>query len=55
MTKRKHYSAANISDEAKTMITQLYQVQHATGKLRREFVADMNQAGYEFSESQLDR
>lgn len=55
MTKRKHYSAANISDDAKTMIAQLYQVQHAKGKLRREFVADMNQAGYKFSESQLDR
>jgi transposase len=55
MTKKKTYSAASISDDAKTMIAQLYQVQHAKGKLRREFVADMNQAGYKFSESQLDR
>lgn len=55
MTKRKTYAAANISDDAKTMIAQLYKVQHAKGKLRREFVADMNQAGYRFSESQLDR
>ena len=55
MTKTKTYAAANISDEAKTMIAQLYQVQHAKGKLRREFVMDMNQAGYKFSESQLDR
>jgi len=37
------------------MIAQLYQVQHAKGKLRREFVADMSEAGYRFSESQLDR
>ncbi len=43
------------SDDAKTMITKLYQVQHAKGKLRRDFVADMNKAGYKFSESQLDR
>ncbi len=55
MTKTKTYAAANISDEAKIMIAQLYQVQHAKGKLRREFVMDMNQAGYKFSESQLDR
>jgi len=37
------------------MIAHLYKVQHAKGKLRREFVADMSQAGYRFSESQLDR
>lgn len=55
MTKRKTYAAASISDDSKTMIAQLYKVQHAKGKLRREFVADMSQAGYKFSESQLDR
>ncbi len=37
------------------MIARLHQVQHAQGKLRREFVADMGQAGYSFSESQLGR
>ncbi len=42
------------SDDAKTMITKLYQVQHAKGKLRRDFVADMKKAGCKFSESQLD-
>jgi len=55
MNKKKTYAAARISDDAKTMIAQLYQVQHAKGKLRREFVADMSEAGYRFSESQLDR
>ena len=55
MTKRTTYAAADISDDAKSMIARLYQVQHAKGKLRREFVAEMNQAGYQFSESQLDR
>jgi len=55
MTKKKNYAAANISDDAKTMIARLYQVQHTKGKLRREFVAEMKQAGYKFSESQLDR
>ena len=55
MTKKKSYAAANISDDAKTMIAQIYQVQHGKGKLRCEFVAEMNQAGYKFSESQLDR
>jgi transposase len=52
---KKTYAAASISDDAKTMIARLYQVQHAQGKLRHEFVADMSQAGYRFSESQLDR
>ena len=51
MTKRTTYAAADISDDAKSMIARLYQVQHAKGKLRREFVAEMNQAGYQFSES----
>ena len=55
MNQKRVYAAANISDDAKTMIARLYQVQHAQGKLRREFVADMGQAGYSFSESQLDR
>ena len=55
MTKRTTYAAADISDDAKGMIARLYQVQHAKGKLRREFVAEMKQAGYQFSESQLDR
>ena len=55
MNQKRAYAAANISDDAKTMIARLYQVQHAQGKLRREFVADMGQAGYSFSESQLDR
>ena len=55
MTQRKTYAAARISDDAKTMIARLYQVQHAQGKLRRAFVADMSQAGYRFSESQLGR
>lgn len=55
MTKKKSYAAANISDDTKTMIAKLYQVQHRKGKLRCEFVAEMNQAGYKFSESQLDR
>jgi|GEM_PF-1891702 len=55
MSQKKTYAAASISDDAKTMIARLYQVLHAQGKLRREFVADMSQAGYRFSESQLDR
>ncbi len=55
MNKSKNYAAANISDDAKTIIAKLYQVQHAKGKLRRDFVADMNKAGYKLSESQLDR
>jgi len=55
MKQKKTYAATSISDDAKTMIACLYQVQHAQGKLRREFVADMSQAGYRFSESQLDR
>jgi transposase len=55
MTKKKNYSATNISDDAKTMIAKLYHVQHDKGKFRREFVAEMNLAGYIFSESQLDR
>jgi len=55
MNQKKIYAAASISDDAKTMIACLYQVQHAQGKRRREFVADMRQAGYRFGESQLDR
>ena len=55
MTPKKTYAAASISDDVKTMFARLYQVQHAQGKRRREFVADMSQAGYTFSESQLDR
>lgn len=55
MTPKKTYAAASISDDAKTMIARLYKVQHAQGKRRCEFVADMGQAGYTFSESQLDR
>jgi len=55
MSQKRIYAAASISDDAKTMIARLYQVQHTQGKLRREFVADMGQAGYSFSESQLDR
>ena len=55
MKQKKTYAATSISDDAKTMIARLYQVQHAQGKLRREFFADMSQAGYRFSESQLDR
>lgn len=55
MTPKKTYAATSISDDAKTMFARLYQVQHAQGMRRREFVADMSQAGYTFSESQLDR
>jgi hypothetical protein len=55
MNQKKIYAAASISDDAKTMIARLYQVQHAQDKRRREFVADMRQAGYRFGESQLDR
>ena len=55
MSQRKTYSAASISDDTKTMIARLYQVLHSKGKHRSEFVADFNQAGYRFSESQLDR
>ena len=55
MNPKKTYSAASISDDAKTMIARLYQVQHTQGKRRSEFVADMRQAGYGFGESQLDR
>lgn len=55
MNPKTTYAAARISDDAKTMIARLYRVQHAQGKRRHEFVADMSQAGYTFSESQLDR
>jgi transposase len=55
MNPKTTYAAARISDDAKTMIARLYRVQHAQGKRRHAFVADMSQAGYPFSESQLDR
>jgi len=34
MKQKKTYTAASISDDAKTMIARLYQVQHALGKLK---------------------
>ena len=47
--------AATIPDEAKTVIARLYQVQHSTGKTRREFIGDLRTASYDVSELQLDR
>ncbi len=46
MTPKKIYAAASISDDAKTMIARLYQVQHAQGKRRREFVDDTRYSSF---------
>jgi len=55
MSQKRQYPAAKIPDESKTLCARLYQVQHAAGKTRKEFIRDMHLAGYDVSERQLDR
>ncbi|MEI7457703.1 MAG: hypothetical protein WCK93_13385 [Nitrosomonadales bacterium] len=55
MSQKRQYPAAMILDDIKTSFARLYQVQHAAGKTRKEFVDDMRSAGYDVSERQLDR
>ena len=55
MNQKRQYPAAKIPDNSKTLFARLYQVQHAAGKTRKEFVDDMRSAGYDVSERQLDR
>jgi transposase len=55
MNQKRQYPAAKIPDESKTLCARLYQVQHAAGKTRKEFIRDMHLAGYDVSERQLDR
>src|SRR5476651_1182183 len=54
-SRKRTQSAADIPDEAKTVLARLYQEQHANGKTRRDFAGDLRAAGYDVSERQLDR
>lgn len=55
MKQSRTYHAAEIDDPNKTKIARLYLVQNGKGKQRREFTAEMDQAGFTFSERSLDR
>jgi len=55
MSQKRQYPAAKIPDESKTLCGRFYQVQHAVGKTRKEFIRDLYLAGYDVSERQLDR
>lgn len=55
MKRALEYSAATIPDNFKTYLAALYQVQHAKGKKRKEFVKECSDAGLHFSARQLDR
>lgn len=55
MKQTRKYPAADIDDSSKTKIARLYVIQRDKGKPRGEFTAEMAQAGWTFSERQLDR
>lgn len=55
MKRKNEYPASEIDDNTKTKIARLYKVQKAKGKTNKEFTAECAEAGWVFSERQLDR
>lgn len=55
MKRAKVYTAADIEDSSKTKIARLYIIQHGRGKAKSEFVSECAEAGWLFSERQLQR
>jgi len=55
MKRTKEFPAAEIDDDIKSKLAKLYKIQKAKGKSNKEFTAECAEAGWEFSERQLDR
>ena len=55
MKRKTEYPASEIDDDTKTKLAKLYKIQKAKGKSNKEFTAECTEAGWVFSERQLDR
>lgn len=55
MKRTKELPAAKIDDDTKSKLAKLYTIQKAKGKSNKEFTAECAEAGWQFSERQLDR
>jgi hypothetical protein len=55
MKRTKEFPASDIDDDTKTKLAKLYKIQKAKGKSNKEFTAECTEAGWTFSERQLDR
>jgi hypothetical protein len=55
MKRKNEYPASEIDDDTKTKLAKLYNIQKAKGKSNKEFTAECTEAGWVFSERQLDR
>lgn len=55
MKTQRNYPASEIDDDTKTKIAKLYDIQKAKGKSNKEFTGECAEAGWVFSERQLDR
>lgn len=55
MKRTNEYEASKIDDDTKTKIAKLYVIQKDKGKSNKEFTAECSEAGWNFSERQLDR